>query len=184
MCLPAAKRPCSPLCRCQALLPLKATPKENQAPGMSREHLRIYSGAVGSLCLWELLRSRSEVAPFETGQVPKGHELSEEAITGNASSSIPKLQTKVLAFVRTYGKTLHPTRVLMPRVTLSLASYMAKKPAGVLSNREEGGKQAVYPTAISVGLHFLVCITSLGQSSSGRSWLLLVPSPERMCFCA
>lgn len=80
----------------------------------------------------------SEVAPCETGWVSKGRELSEEAIAGNASSSSPKLQTKVLPFVRAYGQILRPTHVLMPRVTISLASYAAKKPAGVLPNGEEG----------------------------------------------
>lgn len=80
----------------------------------------------------------SEAAPFKTGQVSKGRKLSEEAIAGNASSSSPKLQTKVLPFVRAYGQILSPTRVLMPRVTISLASYTVKKPAGVLPNREEG----------------------------------------------
>jgi len=105
--------------------------------------------------------SESEAAPFKTGQVSKGRALSEEAIAGNASSSSPKLQTEVLPFVRAYGQILSPTRVLMPRVTISLASYAAKKPAGVLPNGEEGRKQAVYPTAILSCSAFLATIVSL-----------------------
>lgn len=105
--LPSCQEPGSPAGRYQALLPLTAAPEEKQTPGISREgrtqNLQRCSGVHTSVHT-AAKSAGSDAALFEAGQVSKGHELSEEAGAGNASSSHPKPQTEILPFVSAYGQ--------------------------------------------------------------------------------